>query len=228
MPKLAARDRRTSPAQEDYLKALHGLSRAGGRVPTSALAEELGVSSPSVSEMLSKLADQKLITHDPYHGASLTQSGSAIAVEIVRHHRLLETYLVKALGYTWDEVHEDADRLEHAISEKLEQRMWEALGRPTRDPHGHPIPAPDGTLQTTSAMPLHQVTGTDEVRVSRISDHDPEMLRAIERIGLLPGVKLRVVEISQWEGPIMVEVGGERRAVPLGLARAISVEVGNG
>jgi DtxR family transcriptional regulator, Mn-dependent transcriptional regulator len=178
--------------------------------------------------MLSKLADQKLITHDPYHGASLTRSGSAIAVEMVRHHRLLETYLVRALGYSWDEVHEEADRLEHAISEKLEQRMWEALGRPAEDPHGHPIPAPDGTLQTSSALPLHQASGADEVRVSRISDHDPEKLRAIERLGLLPGVRLRIVETSQWEGPVAIEVEGNRMAVPLGLARAISVELLNG
>src|SRR5207253_2573212 len=132
MPKFGSGSRLTSMAQEDYLKALHRLS--GGdtsvAVSTSDLAEELGVNPGSASEMLGKLATSRLVSHDPYRGARLTPAGLAIAVEMIRHHRLIETYLVQALGYRWDEVHEEADRLEHSISELLEERMWQALGQP--------------------------------------------------------------------------------------------------
>ena len=221
MPKLA---RRTSESQEDYLKALYGLGAGADSVPTSAVAQELGVSAASVSEMLGKLAERKLITHDHYRGARLTSSGSEIALEMVRHHRLLETYLVKALGYSWDEVHQEADRLEHAISERLEERMWEALGRPAFDPHGHPIPAPDGTVAECPVRPLHLASEGSEIRVSRISDRDPDKLRAIERLGILPGTSARVAAASRWEAPIRLELAGASVEVPLGLARAIFVE----
>jgi len=139
-------------------------------VPNSALAEEMGVSPGSVSEMLGKLATLKLIVHDPYRGARLTAAGLKVAVEMIRHHRLIETYLVQALGYGWDEVHEEADRLEHSISELLEERMWQALGRPAFDPHGDPIPAPDGTLVEHPTLPLQSAPAGSEVVISRISD----------------------------------------------------------
>ena len=221
MPKPA---RPTSESQEDYLKALYGLGAGAGSVPNSAVAQELGVSPASVSEMLGKLASRELVTHDHYHGARLTKSGAEIALEMVRHHRLLETYLVKALGYSWDEVHAEADRLEHAISEVLEERMWEALGRPAFDPHGHPIPAPDGTVTDSPVGPLHLSAEGTEVVVSRISDRDPEKLRAIERLGILPGTAARVARASQWEGPIQLAVDGVPVEVPLGLARSVFVE----
>src|SRR2546421_5916639 len=147
MPKLEAGHRRTSAAQEDYLKALFRIS--GGAetvVPNARLAEEMGVSPGSVSEMLGKLATLGLIVHDPYRGGRLTPDGLKVAVEMIRHHRLIETYLVRALGYGWDEVHEEADRLEHSISELLEERMWQALGQPAFDPHGDPIPPPAGPM----------------------------------------------------------------------------------
>ena len=213
-------------AQEDYLKALHRLS--GGdtsvAVSTSDLAEELGVNPGSASEMLGKLATSRLVSHDPYRGARLTPAGLAIAVEMIRHHRLIETYLVQALGYRWDEVHEEADRLEHSISELLEERMWQALGQPRFDPHGDPIPTPDGRVTERSTQLLHLTTRGSEVRISRISDRDPAKLRAIEALGLLPGTAVRVVEESVWEGPVEVAVAQARIAVPLGLARAIHVE----
>lgn len=224
MPKGYGGLRLTSPAQEDYLKAIHSLGEEGNAVPTSELATELGVSPASVSEMLGKLATLDLVTHDHYHGAKLTGAGAAIAVEMVRHHRLLETYLVEALGYSWDQVHQEADRLEHAISEVLEARMWEALGRPAFDPHGHPIPAPDGTIRLPAARPLHRVKAGHEVRISRISDHDPDKLRAIQRLRLRPGMSINVVEESLWEGPVRVQVGRTRASVPLGLARVVFVE----
>jgi DtxR family Mn-dependent transcriptional regulator len=190
--------------------------------------EELAVSAASVSEMLGKLAALELVTHDPYHGARLTEAGRTIAVEIVRHHRLLETYLVQALGYSWDEVHQEADRLEHAISEQFEERMWEALGRPAFDPHGDPIPGPDGRLEALTAQSLHLATAGASVVVSRISDRDPEKLRAIERLGITPGHRIRIIHESQWEGPVVVEVHGADVAVPLGLARAIFTRMANG
>ena len=178
----------------------------------------------SVSEMLGKLAALGLIVHDPYRGARLTPDGLKVAVEMIRHHRLIETYLVRALGYGWDEVHEEADRLEHAISELLEERMWQALGQPAFDPHGDPIPAPDGTLVEHPTLPLQSAPAGSEVTVSRISDRDPAKLRAVERLGLTPGRRVMVVEESVWESPIVVSLDGSQISVPLGLARAIRVE----
>jgi DtxR family Mn-dependent transcriptional regulator len=174
--------------------------------------------------MLGKLATLGLIVHDPYRGARLTPDGLKVAVEMIRHHRLIETYLVRALGYGWDEVHEEADRLEHAISERLEERMWQALGQPAFDPHGDPIPAPDGTLVEHPTLPLQSAPAGSEVTVSRISDRDPAKLRAVERLGLTPGRRVLVVEESVWESPIVVSLDGSQISVPLGLARAIRVE----
>jgi DtxR family Mn-dependent transcriptional regulator len=176
--------------------------------------------------MLGKLATLRLVTHDPYRGARLTPAGLAIAVEMVRHHRLIETYLVQALGYRWDEVHEEADRLEHSISELLEERMWQALGRPEFDPHGDPIPTPDGQVHEQPTMPLHLAARGSDVRISRISDRDPAKLRAIEGLGLLPGIEAHIVQESVWEGPVEIEVNRTRISVPLGLARAIHVAGG--
>src|SRR6266700_6369314 len=155
MPKIGSGPRQTSPVQEDYLKALHRLSGGdpSALVLNSQLVDELGVSPGSVSEMLGKLATLKLVVHEPYRGAQLTSAGQKIAIEMIRHHRLIETYLVVALGYGWDEVHEEADRLEHSISELLEERMWQALGRPAFDPHGDPIPALDGTVVDYPTVP---------------------------------------------------------------------------
>lgn len=227
MPKLESAARQTSAAQEDYLKALFKLSRGEHdvAVPNSQLAEELGVSPGSVSEMLAKLAALKLVIHDPYRGARLAPAGRSIAVEMIRHHRLIETYLVQALGYGWDEVHEEADRLEHAISERLEERMWEALGRPGFDPHGDPIPSPDFVVVEPATVPLQDVAAGGQVRISRISDRDAAKLRALEALGLTPGRLVYVTQSSVWEGPITVEAEGAAVTVPLGLARAIHVEL---
>src|SRR2546425_139475 len=171
MPKLEAGHRRTSAAQEDYLKALFRISgRAETVVPNARLAEEMGVSPGSVSKMLARLAGLGFIVHDPYHGARLTPEGIKVAIEMTRHHRLIETYLVRALGYGWDEVHEEADRLEHSISELLEERMWQALGQPEFDPHGDPIPTPDGRVTERATQPLHLAARGTEGRISRISD----------------------------------------------------------
>ena len=223
MPKSETGVRRTSKAQEDYLKAIFQLGGSEEPVPTSRLAQELGLSAASISEMLDKLDGLRLVDHNPYRGARLTGSGRALALEMVRHHRLLETYLVHALGYGWDEVHEEADRLEHAISERLEERMWRALGRPSVDPHGDPIPTPDGRLRKRGLRPLLACAAGETVVVERVSDRDPEKLRAISALGLNPGSRVRVVAPSRWEGPLQLSLGRRRLEVPLGLARALFV-----
>lgn len=224
MPKSQVRERRTSRAQEDYLKALYGLGASKEPVQTSRLAHELNVSPASTSEMLVKLAALQLVLHDPYRGARLTGDGEALALEIVRHHRLLETYLVQALGYSWDEVHDEADRLEHAISERLEERIWMALGRPQVDPHGDPIPTVDGRVRPRGLRPLTACIKGEKVALERVSDRDPEKLRAIAALGLNPGVVVQVVAESRWESPIELTLGKRRLEVPLGLARALFVQ----
>ncbi|MGH7776651.1 MAG: metal-dependent transcriptional regulator, partial [Candidatus Dormibacterales bacterium] len=165
-----------------------------------------------------------LAAQDPYRGAALTAAGQARAVEVVRHHRVIETYLARALGYGWDEVHEEAERLEHVISEHLEEAMFRALGRPSRDPHGDPIPSLAGEVAAASLRALHQCRRGERVRVRRVSDRDPDKLRALAGLGLLPEAAVEVAAESKWEGPVEVRVGGRRRRIPLGLARAVFVE----
>jgi DtxR family Mn-dependent transcriptional regulator len=211
-------------AQEDYLKALYNLRGDRQRVPTRDLAQRLGISSPSVSEMVTRLTAQGLVEHDRYHGQQLTREGRKIALELVRHHRLLEMFLVKVLGYAWDEVHEEADRLEHVISERMEERIFELLGRPELDPHGHAIPSLTGKVPSVSERPLSDSRPGERVVVQGVSDDDPVRLRELERRGLLPGTRIEVVEESQFESPIGVRIKGRRASVPLGLARAVFVE----
>jgi DtxR family Mn-dependent transcriptional regulator len=211
-------------SQQDYLKALYQLRGDQRPVPTRDLAQRLGISSPSVSEMVSRLTAQGLVEHDRYRGQQLTTEGRRVALELVRHHRLLEMFLVKVLGYRWDEVHDEAERLEHVISERMEQRIFDLLGRPELDPHGHPIPTLAGKVRPVSERSLSECHAGEKVSVQGVSDDDPIRLRELERRGLLPGLGIEVVEESRFEGPIGVRIKGRRVAVPLGLARAIFVE----
>jgi len=211
-------------AQEDYLKALYLLRGDERPVPTRELAQRLGISSPSVSEMVSRLTLQGLVEHDRYRGQQLTREGRKVALELVRHHRLLEMFLVRTLGYSWDEVHEEAERLEHVISERLEERIFELLGRPELDPHGHAIPTREGKVRAVSQRPLSDVTAGEEVRVAVVSDDDGDRLRELERRHLVPGARLRVINGSAYESPIEAELGRRRISVPLGLARSVFVE----
>jgi DtxR family Mn-dependent transcriptional regulator len=210
-------------SQEDYLKALYLLRGDERPVPTRELAQRLGISSPSVSEMVTRLTAQGLVEHDRYRGQQLTREGRRVALELVRHHRLLEMFLVQVLGYSWDEVHEEAERLEHVISERMEQRIFELLGRPEIDPHGHAIPTLTGRVRPVSRRALSECAVGEKVVVAGVSDEDAAKLRDIERRGLVPGVHLTVVAGSQFEGPIDVRLRGRRESVPLGLARAIFV-----
>jgi DtxR family Mn-dependent transcriptional regulator len=219
-------DRRSAftRAQEDYLKALYQLHGDQRPVPTRELAQRLGISSPSVSEMVSRLSAQGLVEHDRYRGQQLTREGRKVALELVRHHRLLEMFLAQVLGYSWDEVHDEAERLEHVISERMEQRIFELLGRPELDPHGHAIPTRAGKVRPLSDRPLSECREGEKVVVQGVSDEDPGRLRELERRGLLPGTRIEIVESSKFEGPIGIRIKGHRVSVPLGLARAMFVE----
>jgi DtxR family Mn-dependent transcriptional regulator len=211
-------------SQEDYLKALYHLHGDQRPVPTRELAQRLGISSPSVSEMVTRLTTQGLVEHDRYRGQQLTREGRKVALELVRHHRLLEMFLVQVLGYRWDEVHDEAERLEHVMSERMEQRIFELLGRPELDPHGHAIPSVSGKVRSSSERPLSECRSGEKVLVQGVSDEDAARLRELERRGLLPGTRIEVVAESEYEGPIEVRIKGRRVSIPLGLARGMFVE----
>jgi DtxR family transcriptional regulator, Mn-dependent transcriptional regulator len=213
-------------SQEDYLKALYLLGGDERPVPTRELAQRLGISSPSVSEMVTRLSTQGLVEHDRYRGQQLTREGRKVALQLVRHHRLLEMFLVRVLGYSWDEVHEEAERLEHVISERMEQRIFDLLGRPELDPHGHAIPTLGGKVRPVSHRALSEANPGEKLVVAGVSDDDPVKLRELERRNLMPGTPIAVVAGSEFEGPVEVKVKGRRSSVPLGLARAIFVAEG--
>jgi DtxR family Mn-dependent transcriptional regulator len=210
-------------SQEDYLKALYLLNGHEHPIPTRDLAQRLGISSPSVSEMVTRLSAQGLVEHDRYRGQQLTREGRKVALELIRHHRLLEMFLVQVLGYSWDEVHDEADRLEHVISERMEERIFELLGRPELDPHGHVIPTVTGKVRSVSNRSLSECQAGEKVVIHDVSDDDPGKLREIGRRGLRPGTHIDVVAGSEFEGPIEIKVKGRRESVPLGLARAMFV-----
>ncbi len=213
-----------TPVVEDYLKAIYSLRHTDEQVRTVALATHLNVKPPTVTAMLKTLADLQLIRYEPYRGVELTQAGEQIALEIVRHHRLIELYLVEALGFSWDEVHDEAEVLEHFISEKLEARIAEYLGDPTRDPHGDPIPNLDGTLPANEATSLADFELKTEVRVVRVRDQHPERLRYLAALGIVPEAALKIVGSEPFEGPITVGIGTKTHALDRQLARMIMVE----
>jgi DtxR family transcriptional regulator, Mn-dependent transcriptional regulator len=210
-------------AIQDYLKEIYKLEAAGRRATTSALAEMLEISPPSVTAMLKKLATLGLVQHERYHGATLTEPGERVALEVIRHHRLLEQYLVETLGLSIDAVHAEADRLEHALSEELEAHIDRTLGFPTRDPHGDPIPGPDLRIAATKATPLSRLEAGAKAVVSRVPDGDGELLRYLTKLKLIPGSRLEVRESAPFDGPVTVRVGGADHAISRELAAQISV-----
>lgn len=221
----------TSHAAQDYLKTLYLIEEedeppSSGGVSTSALAERMGVSGASATSMLKKLNDMGLVEHLPYRGATLSSAGRKIALEVVRHHRLLETYLAEALGLPWDQVHEEAEVLEHVLSERLEDRISALLGHPTADPHGHPIPAKDLSMPRTSGRPLWDVAVGERARVEQVSDWHAEALRYLDSVGLVPGAEVEIVERGPVSGPLFVEVAGERHALSMELAQGVVVSAG--
>lgn len=213
-----------SESAQDYLKAIWKLQRSG-EMSTTALAEALEVSPASATAMLKKLATLGLVVHERYHGATLTPTGERMALEVVRHHRLLELYLMEALGLSWDQVHEEAERLEHHLSDELEARIDSALGFPTRDPHGDPIPSPELLLQSDEMVCLSDLEAGSMTVVRRVPDGDPELLRYLATLGLVPAEEVTILEQAPFDGPVTVEVRGARHAIGRSLAAQIEVGV---
>ncbi|AEN73250.1 metal-dependent transcriptional regulator [Rhodothermus marinus] len=208
-----------SEAQEDYLKQIFLLGE-GEPVSTTALAERLGVRPASVTGMLQKLAALGLVDYRPYQGARLTEAGRKIAIELLRHHRLIETFLAEALGFDWHEVHDEAERLEHVISERLEARLAEWLGHPERDPHGDPIPTPELTFPAIEpGRPLPMLPVGAVARIVRVRAQDPDTLNLLARLSLRPGTRVHVLEHTA--SGVRLAVGDERFLLPRELAEAI-------
>lgn len=218
-----ATKRGVSRAVQDYLKAIYTLAQEAPHVSTTQLSERLQVKPASVTGMLKTMSDLDLVDYTPYRGVELTASGTKIALEVVRHHRLLELYLVEALGYSWDEVHDEAEALEHHISEKLEARIAQALGDPAFDPHGDPIPTLDGALPSGATRSLADLSIGDAGIVERVLDQHPDRLRYLADLGLVPGVPIDVVASAPFDGPQTVRVGTALHAIDRRIARMIFI-----
>jgi DtxR family Mn-dependent transcriptional regulator len=218
-----------SDAVQDYAKAIYSLhERSDGPVSTSSLAERLGVSPASASAMVKRLEALGLVSRRPYHGVELTAAGTRVALEVIRHHRLLELYLAEALGMPWDRVHEEAEVLEHAISPELSELIAAKLGNPTHDPHGDPIPTADGEIERASSRSLAELEPGDRGVFARVSDSDPEMLRWLSERGIAPGDRLEVLDRQPFDGPLMVRFGSGDHALGGGIALAMRVESAEG
>jgi len=212
-----------SEAIEDFLKAVYLLQQEHPRVQTSMLAEALSITPPSTTEMAKKLARANLITHEPYKGVRLTVAGERVAVEIVRNHRLIELFLVEALGFGWDEVHADAERLEHAISEHLAERIAQYLGNPHFDPHGDPIPSLEGDVEERSLIPLSDLALHTPGLVAHLRDQAPDMLRYLGEKGLVVGAQVEVTASDPFEGPLTVQVDGQEQVIGSNVAHYVLV-----
>jgi DtxR family transcriptional regulator, Mn-dependent transcriptional regulator len=219
-----------SPAIDDYAKAIFALQARGPDEPvsTSALAERLGITPGSVSAMLKKLDELGLVEHEPYRGVRLTASGRRVALEVIRHHRLLERFLADTLGMPWDRVHDEAEVLEHVLSDELEELIASKLGNPQLDPHGDPIPSADLELKEPSTRSMQSLEGGDAGVFVRVSDSDPEMLRYLASRGIAPGERFCVRERQPFDGPLLVDFGGRELTLGGGLAAAMRVAVDGG
>ena len=215
-----------SQAIEDYAKAIYALERRDSEpVSTNALAERLGVTPASASGMVKRLGELGLVEHQPYRGVSLTDDGRRVALEVMRHHRLLELYLVKSLGVPWDRVHQEAEVLEHVLSEELEELIAAKLGDPTHDPHGDPIPTRDLKIEEGTTQTLQSLEPGARGTFVRVSDSDPEMLRFLADRGIAPGDQLEVVDKQPFDGPLFVRFGDHTEILGGALAEAMRVEV---
>ena len=194
---------------EDYLKAIYRLSPEGRPASTSDIANLLELSPASVSGMVKRLSEQGLLEHEPYKGVQLTDEGRRAALRMVRRHRLIEAYLVAKLGYTWDTVHDEAERLEHAVSDTLVERMAAVLGHPAVDPHGDPIPSADGSIDAPPGVPLTEVPVGRTVELMRVDEGQPDRLRYLASFGLTPGVAVTVLDRQPFQGPITIRAAGD-------------------
>ena len=212
-----------SQAVEDYLKAIYILESEGTGASTSSIAESMDVSSASATNMVKRLSKMGLVDYQSYKGATLTNAGRKIALEIIRHHRLLELYLLEVMGYSWDEVHDEAEKLEHHISEQFEDKIAELLDNPTHDPHGDPIPTKEGVMPELNAEPLGDAEAGKVYLVSRVKDQDPDVLRYLEKIGVLPGVKIEIREKAPFNGPVTILLEDTEKAIGYEIANKIFV-----
>jgi len=213
---------------EDYLKAIYELERATGSASTSDIAHQLAIAPASVTGMIRRLADQGLLEYEPYRGVRLTETGQGVALRTIRRHRIIETFLVRVLGYPWDAVHDEAERLEHAATEDLVERMAARLHDPRVDPHGAPIPTRDGEVDELPYSSIADLAPGTRARVMRVGDDDPARLRYLAELGLVPGALVHVVDRAPYGGPIVVRIGAGARApehaIGPSLAAGVSVE----
>ena len=212
-----------SQAVEDYLKTIYKLESEGVGASTTKIAEAMDVSSASATNMIKRLSKMGLVDYQSYKGARLTKTGKKIALEIIRHHRLLELYLLEILGYSWDEVHDEAEKLEHHISEQFEDKIAELLNDPDYDPHGDPIPTKEGVMPEMETVPLVKAREDQSYIISRVKDQDPDLLRYLEKIGLLPGTKIRIIEKAPFKGPVTLLVEDTEQALGFDVASNIFV-----
>lgn len=212
---------------QDYLKHIYELNEDGLSASTTDLARRLNVAPASVTGMLQKLAAARppLVVYKKHQGVTLTKAGERAALEVIRHHRLLETWLVQTLGYSWDEVHEEAERLEHFISEDFEKRIAAALGHPVRDPHGELIPTEDLKMPSEHTIPLSALRPPATAKIQRVDASDPELLRHLESLGLVPGVEIKVTGYSEFDHNLTLKVGRNSNVLGLNITAKIFVEV---
>jgi DtxR family transcriptional regulator, Mn-dependent transcriptional regulator len=205
---------------QDYLKHIYELNEHGSTASTNDIAARLNIAPASVTGMLQRLANSTppLVIYKKHQGVTLTKNGEKAALEVIRHHRLLETFLVNTLGYSWDEVHREADKLEHVISEDFEARMAKALGNPTRDPHGELIPTADLIMPADESCPLASLRTDETATIRRVSDDDPALLRHLREIGVVPEVKITVKNYSEFDGNLTIKVEGQKSNIVLGTA----------
>ncbi len=216
-----------SKAIEDYLKCIYKLEDPQAEnkgVLTSVIAARLGVAQASVSNMIKKLSEQGYVEYEPYYGVTLTETGRQLALQMVRRHRVLEQYLVERLGYAWDEVDAEAEILEHAVSDKLVDAMWEALGKPSHDPHGSPIPDAEGVISPQNLLPLCDFEPGVELQLARIKNRSPDELRYLASIGLTMGAQVRIKSKAPFNGPLMIEVDNNLHAIDHRMAAALMVD----
>jgi DtxR family Mn-dependent transcriptional regulator len=200
-------------AVEDYLKTIYDIQVEQGQVATTVLAERLGVAPPSVTHMVKKLADLGLVVHQPYYGLQLTEAGQKMALKILRCHRLVERFLMERLGLAWDQVHMEAEKWEHVLSEEMQERMDALLGYPTTDPHGAPIPASDGSMAQPTRIRLSDLKPGQAAIIAEVSDHNPELLRYLGNLGLYPGAPISLTATAPPDDVVMVQVGVVKHAL---------------
>lgn len=217
-------DRALTEPVEDYLKAIYTIEQSGEAAGTNELAARLEIAAASVSGMVRRLADQGLVSYERYRGVRLTAAGRRAALRTIRRHRVIEAYLAQALGYAWDRVHAEAERLEHAASDELIDRMAAAIGEPPTDPHGHPIPTREGTIDERQHQTLADLATGQRSRVMRVSDEDGELLRYLAKIGVRPGVQLTLAERAPFDGPLTIRIGKATVQVGTALASRVLVE----